>query len=147
MQESGGEGLGGLNLGDWGNINSGLGYVTGAVANRVDKILVRNYNGYNKMSVIRTPSWFPYNIKVPSSTLKTTANLAKGVSCTAGGAGVLLTAYQYGSGQISGTEALVDGIMGVAGFWFPGISILYFGGEALYEYSTGNTLFEKPGGQ
>ncbi len=141
------QGLDGLNSGDLGNINSGAGYVAGAVAEKAGKILVRNYNGYNKMSVIKTGKYFPYNLKVASSTLKTTSTVMKGVSLTAGGAGILLTGYQYKSGQISGTEALVDGIMGVAGFWFPGISIIYFGGKALYEYSTGNTLFEKPGGQ
>lgn len=139
-----------MNPGDWGNINSGAGYVTGAVANRFDKILVRNYNGYNKMSVIRTGKYIPYNIKVPSNVLRTTSTVMKGVSWTAGGAGLLLTGYQYGSGQISGTEAVVDGIFGIIGFIGPigaGISIIYFGGKALYEYSTGDTVFEKPGGQ
>lgn len=139
-----------MNLGDWGNINSGLGYVTGAVINRVDKILIRNYNGSNKMSIIRTPSWFPYNIRVSACALKTTSTILKGTSYVAGGGGILLTAYQFGVGQISGGEAVVDGLFGVIGFFGPlgaGVSIIYFGGKALYEYFSGETLFEKPGGQ
>ena len=64
-----------------------------------------------------------------------------------GGAGILLSTYQYANNEISGTEALVDSVMGVVGLlpgWGTGISVLYFGGKALYEYYSGETLFEKP---
>ena len=65
----------------------------------------------------------------------------------AGGFGVGVTFYQYGTGQISGMEASVDAIFGGVAF-IPGggtaVSLVYFGGKALYEYSTGDTLFEKP---
>lgn len=39
--------------------------------------------------------------------------------------------------------------MGGIGFtgWGTPVSLMYFGGKLLYEYSTGNTLFEKPKGQ
>jgi hypothetical protein len=65
-----------------------------------------------------------------------------------GGLGMGVTLMQYGTGQISGTEASIDLIMGGIGFtgWGAPISLMYFGGKFLYEYSTGNTLFEKPGG-
>jgi hypothetical protein len=65
-----------------------------------------------------------------------------------GGLGMGITLMQYGTGQISGTEASIDLIMGGIGFtgWGAPISLMYFGGKFLYEYSTGNTLFEKPEG-
>ncbi len=64
-----------------------------------------------------------------------------------GGLGMGVTLLQYGTGQISGTEASIDLIMGGIGFtgWGTPVSLIYFGGKFLYEYSTGNTLFEKPG--
>ena len=66
-----------------------------------------------------------------------------------GGLGMGVTLLQYGTGQISGTEASVDLMMGGIGFtgWGTPISLMYFGGKFLYEYSTDNTLFEKPGGR
>lgn len=66
-----------------------------------------------------------------------------------GGLGMGVTLIQYGTGQISGTEASIDLIMGGIGFtgWGTPVSLMYFGGKFLYEYSTGNTLFEKPGGR
>jgi hypothetical protein len=65
-----------------------------------------------------------------------------------GGLGMFVTGYQFFDGQITGTEASVDLIMGGIGFtgWGTPISLMYFVGKSLYEYSTGNTLFEKPGG-
>ena len=64
-----------------------------------------------------------------------------------GGLGMFVTGYQFLDGQISGTEASIDLIMGGIGFtgWGTPVSLMYFGGKFLYEYSTGNTLFEKPG--
>ena len=65
-----------------------------------------------------------------------------------GGIGMGVTVLQYATGQISGTEASVDLIMGAIGFtgWGAPISLLYFGGKFIYEYSTGKPLFEKPTG-
>jgi hypothetical protein len=63
------------------------------------------------------------------------------------GVGAVVSIYQYGSGQITGTEFTVDMIMTGVGFFGPvgaGISLVYFGGKAIYEYSTGKDLFEKP---
>lgn len=63
-----------------------------------------------------------------------------------GGLGMGVTFIQYTTGQISGTEASIDLIMGGIGFtgWGAPISLIYFGGKFIYEYSTGNSLFEKP---
>lgn len=36
------------------------------------------------------------------------------------------------------------GAIGFMGSVGAGVSILYFGGKAIYEYSTGDTLFDKP---
>ncbi|MDR7131002.1 RHS repeat-associated protein [Algoriphagus sp. 4150] len=65
-----------------------------------------------------------------------------------GGLGMGITVMQWRTGQISDTEASVDLIMGAIGFtgWGTPVSLLYFGGKFVYEYSTGNTLFEKPKG-
>jgi hypothetical protein len=72
--------------------------------------------------------------------LKVAGNILSGV-------GAVVSIYQYGSGQITGTEFTVDMIMTGVGFFGPvgaGISLVYFGGKAIYEYSTGKDLFEKP---
>ncbi|MCS4300665.1 DUF6443 domain-containing protein [Chryseobacterium sp. BIGb0232] len=63
-----------------------------------------------------------------------------------GGVGMFVTGYQYLDGQITGTEASVDLAMGAIGFtgWGAPISLAYFGGKFIYEYSTGESLFEKP---
>ncbi|SMO47371.1 RHS repeat-associated core domain-containing protein [Chryseobacterium rhizoplanae] len=53
-----------------------------------------------------------------------------------GALGLMNTAYQYRQGNISGTRAIVDGVMGVAGF-FPAtawVSLGYFAGMAIYEH-------------
>jgi len=76
------------------------------------------------------------------------AKKANGFGKIVGGAGLMLTGYQYAEGQISGTEASVDMIMGAVGIWGgpfgAGASLLYFGGKLIYESYSGNTLFEKP---
>ncbi|WP_460687382.1 hypothetical protein, partial [Niabella aquatica] len=149
QQSNGGSENGGLNLGDWGNILTGGGYLANGLGTQIDAIVKRNYHGYNPKSVIRTGKYLPYNIRVSTKALQNTASTLKTAGNAAGFMSLGITTYQYFDGQISGTEALVDGFFGVLGF-FPataGISILYFGGKALYEYSTGNTFFEKPGGQ
>ena len=64
-----------------------------------------------------------------------------------GGAGLGLTVYQRMDGQITNTEFFVDSAFGVIGFMGPvgaGVSLVYFGGKAAYEYYSGNTLFTKP---
>lgn len=53
-----------------------------------------------------------------------------------GAVGIANTLYQGIEGNISPTRAIVDGVMGVAGF-FPAtawVSVGYFAGMALYEY-------------
>ena len=63
-----------------------------------------------------------------------------------GGFGIGITAYQYGQGKISGKEAFVDSALGIIGLtgWGAPITIVYFGGKFLYEYYSGETIFEKP---
>ncbi|KIC02126.1 hypothetical protein OA88_10375 [Flavobacterium sp. JRM] len=64
-----------------------------------------------------------------------------------GGVGLGVTGYQYATGQITSTEASIDVIMGTVGFLGPigaVTSLTYFAGKAIYEYSSGETLFEKP---
>ncbi|PXW08003.1 hypothetical protein C8D70_1197 [Chryseobacterium sp. CBTAP 102] len=64
-----------------------------------------------------------------------------------GAVGMGATVFQYFDGQITGTEASVDLAMGAIGFtgWGAPISLAYFSGKFLYEYSTGRSLFTKPG--
>ncbi|MDR3025739.1 hypothetical protein [Chryseobacterium sp.] len=64
-----------------------------------------------------------------------------------GGVGMGVTLIQYSTGQITGLEASADLAMGAIGFtpWGAPVSLIYFGGKFLYEYSTGNSLFPKPG--
>ena len=64
---------------------------------------------------------------------------------TVGIIGLTNTAYQYSQGNISGTRAVFDGVMGIAGF-FPAtawVSIGYFGVMAISEtyYNDGKPLF------
>ncbi|WP_183037465.1 hypothetical protein, partial [Chryseobacterium sp. AG363] len=64
-----------------------------------------------------------------------------------GGIGMGVTLIQFGTGQITGLEASVDLAMGAIGFtpWGAPVSLIYFGGKFLYEYSTGRSVFPKPG--
>lgn len=68
-----------------------------------------------------------------------------------GAVGVGITAYQYlGQKSITGKEAAWDTAMGVVGFlgpWGAAASLTYFGGKALYEYYSGDTVFDKPNKQ
>lgn len=135
-----------LSLGDWGNILAPISYTSGALSRRLSSILTRNYNGHSPMSLVRTPSLLP-NIRIPSSTLKTLSTSLKGAGNALGGIGLLITYTQYTSGEISEWETSTDAFFGVVGFFGPvgaTISILYFGGKALYEYLSGETLFTKP---
>ncbi|OYQ33904.1 hypothetical protein CHU92_12510 [Flavobacterium cyanobacteriorum] len=60
-------------------------------------------------------------------------------------------ATQYLNGEISGLEATFDIGMGIIGMIpLPGcaaVSLLYSVSKAAYEYSSGNTLFDKPAKQ
>ena len=93
-----------------------------------------------------------YRTTLLGSALKTskvasTAKVLKISGNALAGVGAVVSIYQYGSGQISGTEFTVDMIMTGVGFLGPvgaGVSLIYFGGKAVYEYSTGENLFEKP---
>ncbi|WP_241280410.1 hypothetical protein, partial [Chryseobacterium cucumeris] len=64
-----------------------------------------------------------------------------------GGVGMAVTVAQWVRGDITGIEAGFDLAMGVIGFtpWGAPISLIYFGGKFLYEYSTGRSVFTKPG--
>lgn len=63
-----------------------------------------------------------------------------------GVASIGITAYQYSTGEISGSEALVDVVFGVIGLTGVGapISFVYFAGKFIYEVALGNILFNKP---
>lgn len=90
--------------------------------------------------------------EIISTKLPTSAKFLEGASTTlkwggrlVGAVGIANTVYQYGKGNISGTRAVVDGVMGVAGF-FPAtawVSVGYFAGMALYEtyYNDGKSAF------
>jgi len=82
-----------------------------------------------------------------TSKVVSTAKALKMAGNVLSGLGAVVSVYQYGSGQISGTEFTVDMIMTGVGFLGPvgaGISLVYFGGKTIYEFSTGENLFEKP---
>lgn len=85
-------------------------------------------------------------VPATTGTLTKTASGLKIAGRVFGGLGLGVTAYQYGTGQISGTEASVDAFFGAVGFtgWGAPVSLLYFGGKFAYEYYSGETLFEKP---
>ncbi|QHC85053.1 hypothetical protein AS589_09830 [Empedobacter brevis] len=93
-----------------------------------------------------------YRTSLLNSALKTSkvASAAKVLKISGNalaGVGAVVSIYQYSSGQISGTEFTVDMIMSGVGFLGPfgaGASLIYFGGKAIYEYSSGKDLFEKP---
>ncbi|MCS3529892.1 hypothetical protein [Chryseobacterium sp. JUb7] len=86
-----------------------------------------------------------------ASALSKGATGLKWLGRIAGGVGLGITTYQYlGQDSISGTEFTVDTVMGVVGFlgpWGAAASLTYFGGKALYEYYSGDTLFDKPNKQ
>lgn len=92
------------------------------------------------------------NTKVLNSSYKTTnvTKLAKvlktgGYALGVIGAGV--SVYQVSTGQISKTEFAIDMVFTAIGFAGPAgaaVSLIYFGGKALYEYQTGDKLFKTP---
>ena len=62
-------------------------------------------------------------------------------------AGVGLEYMDYRSGNMSGFEFGVDTVFALAPMVFPAlapVSLGYFAGKAIYEYSSGNTMFTKP---
>lgn len=66
-----------------------------------------------------------------------------------GGAGLLISGYQFADGQITGYELTADAVMTAVGIWGgpwgAAASIVYFGGKALYNYyNPENPLFPKP---
>jgi RHS repeat-associated protein len=79
-------------------------------------------------------------IKTISSGLKIAGN-------TLGGVGVGLEYLDYRNGNMSGLEFSVDAVFAVAPMFFPvlaPVSLGYFAGKAIYEYSSGHTAFTKP---
>jgi RHS repeat-associated protein len=132
--------------GDISNYAAAIGYVSSSVSNWAANVIKSRslYGVADAITVLRTPI---VNIHVSTSALRTTGTTLGRVGIVAGGIGLGITTYQYFSGQITGKEALVDSVFGAIGFMGPigaGISILYFGGKAVYEYSSGDTLFDKP---
>jgi len=95
-----------------------------------------NWNGASNITKSRIfaetiSTKLPFSAKA----LETASTALKWGGRVVGAVGVANTLYQYGKGNISGTRAVVDGVMGVAGF-FPAtawISVGYFAGMALYE--------------
>jgi len=86
-------------------------------------------------------------------------SISKGLKFTGnalGAVGIAYGAYQYFDGQISGLEFSVDTVIAGAAilasiFAAPAVAtvfavgaIAYFGGKAIYEYTSGETMFEKP---
>lgn len=66
---------------------------------------------------------------------------------TLGGIGVALEANQVYNGEMSWSEFSVDSVFAIAPMICPAlapVSLGYFAGKAIYEYSSGNTLFTKP---
>ncbi|WP_317501689.1 hypothetical protein [Flavobacterium sp. DG1-102-2] len=65
-----------------------------------------------------------------------------------GALGMLYTTYQYFNKEINSNEAIVDLFMAGIGMsgnpYAVSASLAYFIGKGIYEYSTGNTLFDKP---
>ncbi|UII27579.1 hypothetical protein LVD15_03900 [Fulvivirga maritima] len=118
-------------LGDW-------------VATRSDKLM----NGASQlhksfMNLADDAPMYANRFLSGSKTLRL-ANGLRVAGQVAGGIGIGLTIYQYGAGQISGTQAVVESIIGGVGI-FGGpvgavVSISYFGGKMMYEYYTGETV-------
>jgi len=84
-------------------------------------------------------------LPVSAKALGTASTVLKGLGTTVGIIGLTNTAYQYSQDNISGTRAVVDGVMGVAGF-FPAtawVSLGYFATMAIYEtyYNDGKPSF------
>ncbi|WP_172664930.1 hypothetical protein [Pedobacter steynii] len=132
--------------GDIGNYLAGGGYVVGAVSNWAGNVIKSRslYGVANEITVLRTAV---ANIHVPTSALRTAGKSLALTGKLTGGLGLLITVYQYGGGQISGTEAIVDATFGAIGFMGPigaAISITYFGEKYLRETYSNDTLFEKP---
>ncbi|RLJ34637.1 RHS repeat-associated protein [Chryseobacterium sp. 7] len=95
-----------------------------------------NWNGASNITKSRIFAEI-ISTKLPFSAkaLGTASTVLKGLGTTVGIVGLTNTAYQYSQGKISGTRAVVDGLMGVAGF-FPAtawVSVGYFAITALYE--------------
>jgi hypothetical protein len=75
-----------------------------------------------------------------SKLLKVTGN-------TLGAVGAGLEYMDYRNGSMSGFEFSVDTAFAIAPMIFPAlapVSLGYFAGKAIYEYSSGNTMFTKP---
>lgn len=80
---------------------------------------------------------------VPKS--KSITNLLKVSGRTIGGIGIGFKAIEVYNGDMSWTEFGVDSGMALVGMtgWGAPVALVYFGGKAIWEYSTGKTLFDK----
>ena len=137
-----------MNSSDVGNFIGGVSFIASASSKHLENVLKRNFRGHTPISLIKTPKPLS-NIKVSTNLLKNSSKVLKVGGNLAGGIGLGVTAYQYVNGEISREEATVDGIMGIAGFFWPfgtAASLLYFGGKLIYEGVSGETVFDKPAG-
>ncbi|MBE4949347.1 RHS repeat-associated core domain-containing protein [Chryseobacterium culicis] len=95
-----------------------------------------NWNGASNITKSRIfTETISTKLPLSAKALETTSTALKWGGRVVGAVGLANTLYQYGKGNISGTRAIVDGVMGVAGF-FPAtawISVGYFVVTALYE--------------
>ena len=88
--------------------------------------------------------------------LQSVSNGLKIAGNTIGAIGIGIETYQYANGQITGLELGVDTLISGAAivtsiFAAPVVAtgfavgaLVYFGGKAIYEYSSGTTMFTKP---
>jgi hypothetical protein len=145
---------GGLKYGlmvEMGNVNNGIGFTMGGLQNSASNALSRTMTYYNSSSLIKPPQvMFKVpngSVYIPTKFVSNASTVLKYGGRVSGVAGLGITAYQFVDGQITGTEALFDGVFGVAAFFgHVGLSasILYFGGKFAYEQISGSTLFNKP---
>ena len=142
---------------DWGNIDKAFGFA-GTLYDGLENAVANKYwwmdakGNYNSTKILKSGANGKYVRGVQglrngySSALKA----AKGYRVAGnvvGGLGLVVTAVQWQTGQISTTEASIDAAFGVIGFvgpWGAAISGGYFLFKTGYEYYTDKPLFAKP---
>ena len=134
---------------DWVQDNPGKMTSFAGIIQSGSTIAAEGLGNWNATSSITKSKVFAETI---STKLPLSAKFLEGASKTlsvagrvVGAVGIANTLYQGIEGKISPTRAVVDGVMGVAGF-FPAtawVSIAYFGGMAIYEtyYNDGKSAF------
>ena len=84
-----------------------LGLTAASVADKSNKILIRNFNGVTSTSVIRMPTPFP-NIVVPNKVLKTIKSLGRLTGSFLGVYNASSIESQYENGRINNTERRIE---------------------------------------